>query len=413
MFTISVVERRSPAADDLSAADETHRLVSPFERFGLSGRMLDIVNWIAVAVAIYVLITAVNVIGSGFQMATGDQAEALFSFATNPLVGLMVGVVATALIQSSTTTTSVTVGLVAGGLPLSVAIPIILGANIGTTLTNSLVSLGLVKEKASFRRGFAAATVHDFYNLIAVAIFLPLEIMFGILERASTAVAGFAAGSDGGPAAAVFSALSSAVKGATSPLANGIEYSLNWLPEMWQGIALSVLGVLLILLVINFIGKLLKVLLVGRAKHMLHTAIGRGPLAGIGSGALITAMVQSSTTTTSLVVPLAGSGAFTLKQIYPFTLGANIGTTLTALVAAFAFDGPEGQIALTAALVHVIFNLLAITVIFGLPVLRDLPPRGAAWLADLAAEKKVYAAVWVLGVFLVLPLGLIFVTSVF
>lgn len=413
MSTVLAAEARSSTADDLSAAEEAPRPVSPIERFGLTGRMLAIANWVAVAVAIYVLITAVNVIGSGFKMATGDQAEALFSFATNPLVGLMVGVVATALIQSSTTTTSVTVGLVAGGLPLSVAIPIILGANIGTTLTNSLVSLGLVKEKESFRRGFAAATVHDFYNLIAVAIFLPLEMMFGILERASTAVAGFAAGSDGGPAAAVFNVMSSAVKGATSPLSNGIEYSLSWLPEVWQGIALSVLGVVLILLVINFIGNLLKVLLVGRARQVLHTAIGRGPLTGIGTGALITAMVQSSTTATSLIVPLAGSGAFTLRQVYPFTLGANIGTTLTALVAAFAFDGPEGQIALTAALVHVIFNVLAIAVIFGLPVIRDLPPRGAAWLADLAAEKKIYAAIWVLGVFLVLPLGLIFVTSVF
>src|SRR5699024_11153812 len=130
---------------------------------------------------------AVNVIGSGFALAVGDQAAELFSFASNPIVGLMIGVVATALIQSSTTTTSITVGLVAGGLPLEIAVPIILGANIGTTLTNTLVSFGMVRDREQFQRGFAAATVHDMFNLLAVVIFLPLEMMFGLLEdRKST-----------------------------------------------------------------------------------------------------------------------------------------------------------------------------------------------------------------------------------
>lgn len=135
---------------------------------------------------------------------------------------------------------------------------------------------------------------------------------------------------------------------------------------------------------------------------MLHTAIGRGPISGINSGAVITVMVQPSSTTTPLVVPLAGSGAFGLKQIYPFTLDANIGTTITALVAAFAFDGVEATAAFTAALVHLFFNLFATVVIFGLPVIRNIPPRGATWLTNLAAERKIWAVVWALGVFVVL-----------
>ncbi|MVT26643.1 Na/Pi cotransporter family protein, partial [Nesterenkonia alkaliphila] len=120
----------------------------------LTPRTVSVLNWLIVAASVYVLITAVNVIGSGFSIAAGDQAAVLFSFAANPVVGLMIGVVATALTQSSSTTTSVTVGLVAGGLPLSIAVPIILGANIGTTLTNTLVSLGMVRDKEQFRRGF-------------------------------------------------------------------------------------------------------------------------------------------------------------------------------------------------------------------------------------------------------------------
>lgn len=166
----------------------------------------------------------------------------------------------------------------------------------------------------------------------------------------------------------------------------------------------------MILGVISFIGKLLKVVMVGRAKQVLHGAIGRGPLSGITCGTLITVMVQSSSTTTALVVPLAGSGTFSLKQVYPFTIGANVGTTLTALIAAFAFSGVEAQLALQAALVHVLYNIFAALTIYGLSFLRNLPILGASTLARLGSENKLWVVGWVLGVFLVLPALLILMT---
>ncbi len=374
----------------------------------LTPRTVSVLNWLIVAASVYVLITAVNVIGSGFSIAAGDQAAVLFSFAANPVVGLMIGVVATALTQSSSTTTSVTVGLVAGGLPLSIAVPIILGANIGTTLTNTLVSLGMVRDKEQFRRGFAAATVHDFFNLLAVLIFLPLEIAFGLLERMATAAAGVLSGAEAGILASIFGGIGTGVKAATTPLADLIGFSLSWLPGAWAGVAMIIVAIALILAVINLIGRKLKALLVGRAQRVLNAAIGRGPVTSIGSGALVTVMVQSSSTTTALMVPLAGSGALSLRQIYPFTLGANIGTTITALIAAFAFDGALGVIALTAALVHLFFNLLGTAVIYGLPGIREIPLKGAEWLSGLAADRKLAAFAWVLGVFVALPLALIF-----
>lgn len=375
---------------------------------GLSPKTRSVLNWLIVAACVYVLITAVNVIGSGFSLAVGGQAEQLFGFASNPLVGLMIGVSATALMQSSSTTTAITVGLVAGGLPLEIAVPIILGANIGTTVTNTLVSFGMVRDREQFRRGFAAATVHDFFNLMAVVIFLPLEMMFGILQRSATAAAGVLSGADAGFVAEIFNGVGSVVKGATTPLAGLIGSGAGLLPDVWAGVAMIVVGMLLILAVINLIGRMLKALLVGRAERILHAAMGRGPLSSIGSGFLVTAMVQSSTTATSLMVPLAGSGALTLRQIYPFTLGANIGTTLTALMAAFAFDGELATIALTAGLVHFFYNVLSVALIYGLPVLRQLPILGAQWLAELATARKSYAVAWVLGVFILLPLSLIF-----
>lgn len=398
----------SLAAESTAVQEKTLKV--PFAWVPLSGRARSIFDWTVVALAIYVLITAVSGIGGGFKMAAGDQAGELFQFAENPFVGLVIGILATVLTQSSSTTTAITVGMVAGGLPIGIAIPILLGANIGTTVTSTLVSLGMARDKDVFRRAFGAASVHDMYNLLSVLIFLPLELMFGILERSSGWLAAQTGGSDGGPVAAVFAAIGAGVKAFTDPGVNVLKWMVSPLPEMWGGIVLVLIGVVLILAVINLIGKLLKVLLVGRAEKVFHTAIGRGPISGILSGTLITVMVQSSSTTTSLAVPLVGSGKFSVKQIFPFTVGANIGTTLTALIAAFAFTGVEGQAALQAAYVHVLYNLFCAAVIFGLPFLRPIPVAAAQWLARIGAENKLYVVAWVLGVFLVIPGLLLLVT---
>lgn len=385
-------------------------LRSPLAWLPFSGRLQKAAEWIAVGFAIYVLITAVSGIGAGFTLATGDRAGELFQFAANPFVGLVIGILATVLTQSSTTTTSITVGMVAGGLPINIAIPILLGANIGTTVTSTLVSLGMARDKEVFRRAFGAASVHDMYNLLSVLIFLPLELMFGVLERSSGWLAQHTGNSDGGAVAAVFTAVGSGVRHVIDPGVGLLTWLVGPLPDRWAGIALILLGIALILAVINLIGKLLKVLMVGTAERVFHTAIGRGPVSSILSGTFITVMVQSSSTTTSLAVPLVGSGKFSVRQIYPFTVGANIGTTLTALIAAFAFTGGQAQLALQAAYVHVLYNLFCAVVIFGLPLLRPLPVAGALWLARIGARNKLYVVAWVLGVFLVIPAVLLAVT---
>lgn len=398
--------------ESIEEVEESEKsLRSPLDWLPFTGRTQSIVEWLVVAFAIYVLITAVSGIGAGFKMAAGDQAGELFQFAANPFVGLLVGILATVLTQSSSTTTAITVGMVAGGLPIGIAVPILLGANIGTTVTSTLVSLGMARDRRVFERAFGAASVHDMYNLLSVLIFLPLELMFGILERSSGWLAGVTGGSDGGPIAAVFTAIGAGVKAFTDPGVDVLKWGVSPLAEVWAGIVLILLGVVLILAVIDLIGKMLKVLMVGRAEKIFHTAVGRGPLSGIASGTLITVMVQSSSTTTSLAVPLVGSGKFSVKQIFPFTIGANIGTTLTALIAAFAFTGVEGEAALQAAYVHVLYNLFCATVIFGLPFLRPLPVAAALWLARLGAANKLYVVAWVLGVFLVIP-GLLLLVSV-
>lgn len=359
-----------------------------------------ILSWVTIVFLIYLILLAVGMIGSGFKWAAGGKegAERLFAFATNPFMGLIMGTMATALVQSSSTVTSVIVGLVAGGLPVHTAIPMVMGANIGTTITNTLVSLGHIRSKDEFRRAFSAATIHDFFNLLSVIIFLPLEIAFGFLEKTSLFLVNLIMGGESMSMSGF-----NFIKPITKPVIGTCKDIFGQLPDPMGGVVLVVLGILLIFAAITFLGKLLRRVMVGRAKHVLHSAIGRGPLTGIASGTAVTVLVQSSSTTTSLVVPLAGTGIFRLREIYPFTLGANIGTCITSLLAATAISGPTAIFALQIAIVHLMYNVLGVIVIYGIKFLRELPVKGAETLAKVASERKSLAVAYILGVFFVIP----------
>jgi len=362
-------------------------------------------RWLLLILLVYVMLLAVSMIGSGFKYAAGEQARELFNFASNPIMGLIIGMVSTALIQSSSTVTSIIVGMVAGGLPITIAVPMMMGANIGTSITNTLVSLGHVAKKEEFQRAFNAATIHDFFNVLSVLIFLPLEMAFGILEYLSGQIValihtGEALGVSG----------FNPIKAATQPVTDLVSQSLQFLPSVYPGIVKILLGIALIMVSITYMGKIMKSLMVGKAKDLLHKSIGQGPISGITSGALMTVLVQSSSTTTSLMVPLVGAGVLKAREIYPFTLGANIGTCITALIAALGVVGVNSGFALQIALVHLIYNVIGVTLIYGIPVLRNVPINLSYQLSVLAAERKVYGAAYVGGLFFVVPLSIIFTT---
>ncbi len=363
-------------------------------------------RWVNLAFMLYLLLLAVAMVGSGFKWSTGDHAKELFAFASHPVAGLMIGLVATALIQSSSTVTSIIVGLVAGGLPVETAIPMVMGANIGTTVTNTLVSLGHVRCKEEFKRAFASATIHDFFNLLAVAIFLPLEMMFGLLEKVSHwLVSPFLATGDMSIKGLNF------IKPITKPVVGAIKHPLESFGDTVGGILLIVLGIATIFVAITTMGKLMKSLMVGRAREILKNAIGRGPIHGILSGSIVTVLVQSSSTTTSLMVPLVGTGVLKVRDVYPFTLGANIGTCITALLAATAVSGEFAVFALQIALVHLSFNIMATLFIFGIPFLRELPIKGAEAISTMAVKNKSVVAGYLLSVFFVLPGAILWLSA--
>ncbi|BBO26097.1 sodium:phosphate symporter [Alteromonas sp. I4] len=363
-------------------------------------------QWAVLCVLIYFMLLAVSIIGNGFNTMTSGHAEGLFEFASHPVTGLIIGILATALIQSSSTVTSIIVAMVAGGLPITLAVPMMMGANVGTSITNTIVSMGHIHDKREYEKAFQAATIHDVFNVMAVIIFLPLEILFGILERISGWLVSWMH-SDTAVAVGGFNP----IKAVTKPVNEQLQWLLGDLSNGYAGAIMIVLGIGLIVASITFLGRIMKALMVGRAKSLLYKSIGRGPVSGIASGTAVTVLVQSSSTTTSLMVPLVGSGVLTARDIYPFTLGANIGTCITALIAALGITGVMAEPALQIALVHLVYNVLAVAIIFGLPWLREIPPVFSAVLARQVAKRKILGVMYILGVFFALPFGLLLLSG--
>jgi sodium-dependent phosphate cotransporter len=245
-----------------------------------------------------------------------------------------------------------------------------------------------------------------------VAVLLPIELVTarlwagkGILERSATALAGVFSQAEG---VEYKSPLKTILKKAAGLIINPVKglFGDTRAGRLVAGIIVLVIALALLFFMLYLMTRIMRRVLQGRAEKILDQTIGRSAILGMIIGMIITAIVQSSSATTSLLVPLAGAGILTVEQIFPITLGANVGTTVTALLASLA-AGPAG---LTIALVHLVFNLSGILLVYPVPALRRLPIRMAKWMANVATESKRYAFGFILGLFFVVP-GLLILVS--
>jgi len=341
-------------------------------------------------VLMYVFFVSITLMGASFKFFGKDFASKLLETTSSPLVGLFIGILATSLVQSSSTTTSMTVGLVAAGaLDVTRAIPIIMGANIGTSVTNSLVSVGHISRPAEFKRAFAAATVHDFFNVLAVIILFPIQVSTNLLGRSATVLANGFEGMGG-------LKLSSPIKLVTKP-------AVHWISELTHesGWLMLIISVILLFIALRYIVVLLRGMVIGRVQTFFNEKLFVNAVRAFAVGLALTVAVQSSSITTSLAVPLAGAGILTLAQIFPMTLGANIGTTITALLAALATGSPA---AVTVAFAHLLFNIFGIVIIWPF---RRIPMWMAETLAGWALRSKLIPVLYILVLFYIVPLTLI------
>ena len=239
--------------------------------------------------------------GDGLENAAGSRLKSFFDKAiTNPLKGALVGTIVTAIIQSSSATTVMVVGFVNAGLmSLSQAVGVIMGANIGTTITGQLITFKI-----------------DDYIPLFIIIGAALILVMKQEKRKEIGKIIFGFG-------LLFMGLS-AMKDAMSPIAE---------TTFFQDLILTLEGNMFL---------------------------------GILVGAAMTAVVQSSSASTAILLSLAATGAINLQVAIPILFGNNIGTCVTALLSSLNAN----KVAKKAAFIHLSFNVIG-TLIF-LPLINIL-----------------------------------------
>ncbi|CAG7836776.1 unnamed protein product [Allacma fusca] len=373
----------------------------------------------------------------------------------NPISGIMIGLFFTVVVQSSSTATSVVVSMVAAGFfKVRDAIPFVMGANIGTSITNSIVAFTQVKDRAQFQRAFAGATIHDLFNLLTTVVLIILEVTTHYLERfTDLIVKGSVPNKDANvellgritkPLVSLVLMIDKKTsecflggpgdkdcvryENSTTMIDTGKThiFKKTTLTDQQVGIMMFVICILIISVALILSVKILRSVLKGRiakiVKKIVNTKIPYCPcLTGyvaILIGASMTFISQSSSVFTSALTPLVGMGVLSIEIMYPLTLGANVGTTGTAILAAFAVDTTTGgsskfQPSLQIALCHLFFNLTGILVFYPLPFMR-WPIYFAKKLGKSAAHYRWTAILYLLVTFLLLPgllLGLSFVSD--
>mmetsp|Transcript_13120 Transcript_13120/g.28406 ORF Transcript_13120/g.28406 Transcript_13120/m.28406 type:complete len:477 (+) Transcript_13120:324-1754(+) len=393
----------------------------------------------------------------------------------------------------------------AGVLSVGQAVYIIFGANIGTSVTNSLICLTFMGNKDHMRRGFSAATVHDMFNLLNVALFFPLEWISdainggngGILCMMTDAIVANFELAEGESwespikviTAVITDALIQVNKDVLTDYAIGepsaqlcnslfcddsdtcVPYKFNdkrcssspyaiestqclpdgsnanakaqflycmskstynetimnaaiehyeagqankagvFYPMQWEaGLICFILALVMVFICLYGLVKILGMLMRGRAEELTKKALNMNGYLAIVVGCGVTMFVQSSSITTATLTPLAAIGAVTLEKMLPLTLGANIGTTFTGILASMVGSSVAG---FQIALVHVFFNVFGVIIFYPIPILRNIPLRAARNLGNMAYISTPFPAIYIFGGFFVLPTILLLLSLAF
>ena len=416
------------------------------------------VGVVGVALLLYFFLFGLELLGTGAKVMSGCRAGELFGDDTNPIAGLMIGILATVLLQSSSTTTSIIVSLVGETISVQQGIYMVMGANIGTSVTNTIVAMGQMGDGDQLERAFAGATVHDMFNFMSVAVLLPLEVITGYLDALTGAMVKNAEVKDGekweGPVKKIVSPLGKRViivnKKVTKAISLGesecedfypnecvgeptykscggsfgligCDKDGNFCPAFFSadasakddkvsGGVVFFLGIMILFVCLLGIVAILQKMLLGMSTRIVYKATDVNGYVAIAIGAGITMLVQSSSITTSTLTPLVGMGALRLEQMLPLTLGANIGTTLTGITAALVSDNVDS---LQVALAHLFFNITGICLFYPIPFMRQLPLYAARRLGRATRVWRGFPLVYIFVMFVVVPLFFLGLSALF
>nr|XP_028705782.1 sodium-dependent phosphate transport protein 2A isoform X1 [Macaca mulatta] len=422
-----ILERHEPLPAKLALEEEQKpepRLVSKLRQAG--AMLLKVPLMLSF---LYLFICSLDVLSSAFQLAGGKVAGDIFkdnAILSNPVAGLVVGILVTVLVQSSSTSTSIIVSMVSSGLlEVSSAIPIIMGSNIGTSVTNTIVALMQAGDRTDFRRAFAGATVHDCFNWLSVLVLLPLEAATGylhhitqlvvasfnihggrdapdllkiitepftklIIQLDKSVITSIATGDESLRNHSLIriwchpdsleapTSMSRAEANSSQTLGNATMEKCNHifvdtsLPDLAVGLILLAGSLVLLCTCLILLVKMLNSLLKGQVAKVIQKVIN------------------------------TGLDVISIERAYPLTLGSNIGTTTTAILAALASPKEKLFSAFQIALCHFFFNISGILLWYPVPCTR-LPIRMAKALGERTAKYRWFAVLYLLVCFLLLP----------
>jgi sodium-dependent phosphate cotransporter len=354
-----------------------------------------IIQIVALLLVTFIFMLSLELMASAFNLLGRDIIEEIIKATSNPFISLFIGLLSTAIVQSSSTTTSMIVAIVASGaLTLESAVPMIMGANIGTTITSTIVSLGHIIDKKAFRKAFAVAILHDFFNILVTLILFPLEYYFRLLSSLARSVTSHVFG--------IASAPSTLVKLTVRPLADLVTGLTNQ-----NGLLLLAISIMLLFFTIRYLTNLLKKLVIGESQKRMDKYVFNSPVASLLWGAGFTATIHSSSTATSLIVPLVAADKLSIKKAFPFVMGANVGTTITALIASIS----KSEAALSIALAHVLFNVIGVLIFFPIPAIRHIPVHLARYLGSLTIKNRLVGLAYIVLTFFLIPFILIYLSN--
>ncbi len=355
-------------------------------------------NTAYILAALFIFLFTLDLMIASLQHIGKDAADVIILATSNPFTGLFIGLLVTALIQSSSATTSMAVALMASGsITLEGAIPIIMGANVGTTITSTIVSLGFITKKKEFRRAVAIGTYHDFFNILTVIILFPLEYYFGFLSGLAQYIA-----------TTFFNEPLGAIQNNFSLLGSGFSPIINFIVNLINnGFILALLSIGLLFGSILFFRKILSQTFGFGSQDRFQQFFFKNSLKSFGWGLLTTAAIRSSTVTTSLVVPLVAKKVVRLKSALPFILGANMGTTITAFIAAMF----NSNAAISIAIAHFLFNFIGVLIFFPIPYVKELPIKLANGLGRLTLKYRLVGFLYLLLTFFFIPFSLIYLNK--
>ncbi|MDZ7606342.1 MAG: Na/Pi symporter [Cyclobacteriaceae bacterium] len=297
----------------------------------IKGTAPQLVKHIAyIFLALFLFLFSIDLLTSGLSSSGRNFVQSILDITTNPFVSLFIGLLVTAIIQSSSTTTSMIVAMVASGsLDMQRAIPMVMGANIGTTLTSTLVSLSFITKKQEFTKAFAGATIHDIFNILTTLILFPLQYKYDFLGKLALRITNILP---------IREAVHDGTVHSIAQTKNMIitDLLVDWVDNSW----IIIIGsVILLIYSIRLLTSLIYNNFFVPVRSRLDSLVFNKPAKSFGWGLFLTASWQSSSIATSIIVPLVATSKVSLKQAYPFIVGANIGTTITAFLAAI-FNAP-------------------------------------------------------------------------